>query len=125
MELKIEFNEAALQEAALRKTILAGTVDHLLSVLTPEALRVFLEKTLSEAIKGIASYEIQNAMRPHYEEIVREYVAMPEVKARLVAAVRAAVDGSLAACPETVRAAILDVAKRSFMDALSTKIKYG
>ena len=62
MELKIEFNEAALQEAALRKTILVGTVDHLLSVLTPEALRVFLEKTLSDALEGIASYEIQNAI---------------------------------------------------------------
>jgi hypothetical protein len=125
MELKIEFNEASLQEAALRATILKGTVAHLLSVLTPETLQVFLEKTLADALKGIASHEIQNAMKPHYEKIISEYVALPEVKARMEQAVRAAVDGSVAAYPAAVQAAIADMAKKSFMDALHSKIKYG
>jgi hypothetical protein len=125
MELKVEFNEASLQEAALRATILKGTVAHLLSVLTPEALQVFLEKTLSDALKGIASYEIQNAMKPHYEKIISEYVSLPEVKARMEQAVRAAVDGSVAAYPASVQATLADMARKSFMDALHTKIKYG
>jgi hypothetical protein len=125
MELKVEFNESNLQEAALRATILKGTVNYLLSVLTPETLRVFLEKTLADSVKGIASYEIQNAMKPHYEKIILEYVALPEVKARLEVAIKSAVDGSVAAYPATVQAFIADTAKKSFMEALQSKIKYG
>ena len=103
MELKVEFNEAELKESSLRATILKGTVAHLLSVLTPEALQVFLEKTLADAVKGICSYDIQNAMRPHYEKIISEYVSLPPVKARLEAAVKAAVDGAVEACQELDR----------------------
>ena len=124
MELKVEFDEANLKEAALRATILKGAVGHLLSVLTPEALGVFLEKTLSEALKGIAPYEIQQAMRPYYEKIVSEYMSLPEVKARMEAAVRAAVDGSVSAYPAEIQSTIAGMAKKSFMDALHSKIKY-
>lgn len=125
MELKVEFNEAELKESSLRATILKGTVAHLLSVLTPEALQVFLEKTLADAVKGICSYDIQNAMRPHYEKIISEYVSLPPVKARLEEAVKAAVDGAVAAYPASVQAAVSGMAMKSFMDALHSKIKYG
>jgi hypothetical protein len=124
-ELKIEFNEAALQEASLRASILKGTVDHLLSVLTPEALRVFVEKLLADTLKGISSYEIQCAMRPHCQAIIQEYVERPGVKAHMEEVLHASVDSYVDEFPAMITSTIMETARKAFMESLTNKLRYG
>ena len=125
MELKINFDEASLKESALRATILKVAVDHLLVALTPEALAVFLEKTPADALRGISSAEIQIALRPYLTTIVAEYVAQPEVKAKMVAAAQQGIESAISEYPATLRGTIMDMAKKSFASALETKARYG
>ena len=125
MELKINFDEAKLQEETLRATLLKGVVDHLLASLTPEALAVFLEKMLAEALKGISSYQITDAMRPHFKAIVDAYVATPEVTSRINEAIHAGVDSAIGDYPATIRGAVFDMAKKSMLDSLTSKLRYG
>lgn len=123
MEMKIDFDAASLQEATLRATLLKGVVDHLLGKLTPEVLTVFLEKTLADALKGISSYEITTAVRPHLKTIVDEYLTIPEVHARVVASVHQGVDLAVTQYPEEIRKSLVDTALANFKRALQEKLR--
>ena len=124
MELKINFDESKLQEEALRATILKGAVDHIVSKLTPEALTVFLQKTLAEALKGISSYQIQEAVKPYTAQVLAIYIEQPVVKAQIEAAAIAGVNLAIAEYPEALRKAIVSIAGKTFLDALSNKLRF-
>jgi hypothetical protein len=124
MELKIDFDEASLRESALRATLLKGAVAHIVSSVTPEAMAVFMEKVLADALRGIAGYDVQQAVRPHVKEIVDAYLAAPETRSRLEQAVRQGIDASINGLPEEVKKAVTAMAAENFRRALQSKLNY-
>lgn len=122
MKIEVEFDEKALQAESLKATILKSAVQNILDSLTPEAMAVFVEKTIAESLKGITSWDLSAALRPHTTKLVNEYVATPEVQARMTKAFREAVDEALGTMPDLVKkevaAAAAEAFKRSLLDKL-------
>lgn len=122
MELKVEFDEKSLQSAALRATILKGAVDHLLTVLTPDTLKVFVEKVLAEAFDKISAWDMASAARPYVEKFVKEYMESPEVQERARCAARTAVDTALGKLPGDVANELATMARNEFRKAVEGKL---
>lgn len=111
--------EDELTAAAIRATILKGTLDHLIKEMTPERLTAFADDMLKKSFTDIfGGWAFNNQFHEEVKPLFLAAIRDPIFQARIQKAVQEGLDKAVSQLPERVAKEIADFA----IDALRKKL---
>lgn len=116
--LHVKLSEDKLEELTaegVRTHILAGAIDHILTQLTPERLRLVADEWAKSILNDVSSWRLEQIARGQWEPMLTEAVQRPEFLALCRKAVEQGLELAMKEIPAKVKDSILQRVERAIL----------